>query len=696
MTKTNKIMSGSFFQKQISGAFSGMTFLSTDFREAVFEKAIFTGCVFEKSKFSGAKFRHAVFTDCSFFECDFVHGLEKPIDPIMLEDIGMKLYNCRFYKCDFLGCEMEHVCIQETVFNECRFSKKLIGRIKGDMNRMVPDFVRTDDSIIPVFSYSEFENDTMNFQRPYPGSFCELAERPLGKQQKNYSTKAECFDLQRILEIQKKKMKRPVVLLLTGDGDITDIFKGALYKTMTKENIIVYSSEEDTEFYSDIAKNERITIKSSLEEALEYTYKLAEERLQIISDKDIPYYEYLRHFALIEEGLEPMTLFIQISQLNLKQLSLISRAISLAVMAGITICLFLDNNTRIEVGYDAWSTFLKTVDLIVSTFFYDGDDARNLTGSVGPSLLNIDEVMVFEPGSDKALICASYEKATNDNPKKPNLSEDELKLLADFFVADYRRIMNEILKKHGISTNLKEKQIILPPSALLAQEKENSKARILIIGAGETGIRFVDGLSSSSKNRFFVCKISSDTGADNKKLSAAEANGKADNKNRLINNRVEEIFQNAVTEDLEGVILACGLGGEMESELIPMIAEAVKGKGILTCVIVTEPFKFENRMRLQRAKKGIETLIKNTDVVLSVKLQDLLSIVDRKVSVKDAFKKVETIVADIIEAIAQIICDRNTLPEDRESVIVEELMNRNLISEGGKKTEGYISLSISS
>ena len=113
-----------------------------------------------------------------------------------------------------------------------------------------------------------------------------------------------------------------------------------------------------------------------------------------------------------------------------------------------------------------------------------------------------------------------------------------------------------------------------------------------------------------------------------------------------------------IKEMLEGadiVFISAGLGGGTGTGAAPIIAQAAKEVGALTVSIVTSPFKFEGRKRTKLAKEGLEELKRESDSIIVVPNERLLSIVEKNLGIKESFKMVDDILAQAVGGISKVI-----------------------------------------
>ncbi len=109
---------------------------------------------------------------------------------------------------------------------------------------------------------------------------------------------------------------------------------------------------------------------------------------------------------------------------------------------------------------------------------------------------------------------------------------------------------------------------------------------------------------------------------------------------------------------LEGadiVFISAGLGGGTGTGAAPVIAKIAKEVDALTIAVVTKPFLFEGPRRLKLAKVGLDELRKESDSIVVVPNEKLLSIIDKKLGIKDSFKIVDGVLAQAVSGTAGVI-----------------------------------------
>ena len=113
-----------------------------------------------------------------------------------------------------------------------------------------------------------------------------------------------------------------------------------------------------------------------------------------------------------------------------------------------------------------------------------------------------------------------------------------------------------------------------------------------------------------------------------------------------------------IVETLHGadmVFITAGMGGGTGTGAAPVVAQLAKEMGILTVAIVTKPFPFEGRRRMQVALKGIEDLSQHVDSLITVPNEKLLTVLGREVTLLSAFKSANDVLLGAVQGIADLI-----------------------------------------
>ena len=202
--------------------------------------------------------------------------------------------------------------------------------------------------------------------------------------------------------------------------------------------------------------------------------------------------------------------------------------------------------------------------------------------------------------------------------------------------------------------------------ALEPQKKECvSVASIKVIGIGGAGGNTVNSIIDAGYEGFECIVANTDVQAlalsrSDKKIQIGIKSTKG-----LGTGANPEIGQRAAEEDLDKVMdsigdadivfIAAGMGGGTGSGAAPVIARALREKGILSIAIVTKPFLFEGKRRSTIALEAVDLLRKEVDTMIIIHNQKLLDVVDKNVSMIDAFGMINEVLGQSVRGISDII-----------------------------------------
>jgi cell division protein FtsZ len=135
-----------------------------------------------------------------------------------------------------------------------------------------------------------------------------------------------------------------------------------------------------------------------------------------------------------------------------------------------------------------------------------------------------------------------------------------------------------------------------------------------------------------------------------------------------------EIGEKAAMEDreiiagaLKGadmVFVTAGMGGGTGTGSAPVIAQIARECGALTVGVVTKPFGFEGRYKMRLAEEGIAKMREAVDAVIIIQNQQLLSLVEKKTPIKDAFLKADDILRQGVQGISDLILETGLINID--------------------------------
>lgn len=196
-------------------------------------------------------------------------------------------------------------------------------------------------------------------------------------------------------------------------------------------------------------------------------------------------------------------------------------------------------------------------------------------------------------------------------------------------------------------------------------ESNTKNAIIKVIGVGGGGGNAVEHmLAESIEGVDFIClntdaqaltktkaKIALQLGEDITKGLGAGADPEV---GRLAAEADRDNIRAAI-EGADMVFITAGMGGGTGTGAAPVVAEIAKQLGILTVAVVTKPFIFEGRKRLNVADEGIKKLSQQVDSLITVPNNKLLSVLGKNVSLLDAFKAVNNVLLGAVQGIAELI-----------------------------------------
>ena len=103
------------------------------------------------------------------------------------------------------------------------------------------------------------------------------------------------------------------------------------------------------------------------------------------------------------------------------------------------------------------------------------------------------------------------------------------------------------------------------------------------------------------------------------------------------------------------VFVTCGMGGGTGTGAAPVVAEIAQALGALTVAIVTKPFSFEGKKRMQNALEGLEELKKHVDTLIVIPNDILREIIDKTTPMLEAFKEVDNVLRRGVQSISDLI-----------------------------------------
>jgi len=138
---------------------------------------------------------------------------------------------------------------------------------------------------------------------------------------------------------------------------------------------------------------------------------------------------------------------------------------------------------------------------------------------------------------------------------------------------------------------------------------------------------------------------------------------------------IEDILRGA-----DMVFVTCGMGGGTGTGASPVIAEIAQDLGALTVGIVTKPFSFEGKKRMEQALQGLEELKKHVDTLIVIPNDRLRELIDKSTPMLEAFREVDNVLHRGVQSISDLIAvaglvnldfaDVKTVMKDRGNALI--------------------------
>ncbi len=203
---------------------------------------------------------------------------------------------------------------------------------------------------------------------------------------------------------------------------------------------------------------------------------------------------------------------------------------------------------------------------------------------------------------------------------------------------------------------------------------QHNAARIMVIGVGGGGCNAVNRMIETGIRGVQLVAINTDKQA----LSGSQAELKIQIGDKLTRGlgaganpeigqkaaeeSIEEIVK--IMENLDMVFITAGMGGGTGTGAAPIIAKAAKELGILTVGVVTKPFTFEGRKRMNHADLGIKFLKKYVDSLVVVPNDKLLQVAEKNTSMLEAFGMADEVLKQGVRGISDIIAEAGIINQD--------------------------------
>ncbi|MGI6020025.1 MAG: cell division protein FtsZ [Lachnospiraceae bacterium] len=199
---------------------------------------------------------------------------------------------------------------------------------------------------------------------------------------------------------------------------------------------------------------------------------------------------------------------------------------------------------------------------------------------------------------------------------------------------------------------------------ILSNETE-AAAKIVVIGVGGAGNNAVNRMVdetiggvefvgvNTDKQALAFCKAPTVLQVGEKVTKGLGCGAKPQVGEQAAVESIDDIKQ--ILQGADMCFVTCGMGGGTGTGGAPVIAKAAKEMGILTVGVVTKPFRFEAKTRMNNALEGIEKLKEAVDTLIVIPNDKLLEIVDRRTTMPEALKKADEVLQQAVQGITDLI-----------------------------------------
>ncbi len=211
------------------------------------------------------------------------------------------------------------------------------------------------------------------------------------------------------------------------------------------------------------------------------------------------------------------------------------------------------------------------------------------------------------------------------------------------------------------SIEIKEDTLLLE----VMTNQQGAEAKIIVVGVGGAGNNAVNRMVdeniggvefigiNTDKQALQLCRAATTLQIGEKITKGLGAGAQPEIGQKAAEENIEEIT--AAIKGADMVFITCGMGGGTGTGAAPVVAGLAKEMGILTVGVVTKPFKFEAKARMNNAVSGIERLKENVDTLIVIPNDRLLEIVDRRTTMPDALKKADEVLQQAVQGITDLI-----------------------------------------
>jgi len=197
---------------------------------------------------------------------------------------------------------------------------------------------------------------------------------------------------------------------------------------------------------------------------------------------------------------------------------------------------------------------------------------------------------------------------------------------------------------------------------------------IKVIGVGGGGNNVVNRMVRSEAKGVEFVAVNTDkqalnvsSASDKIQIGEKLTHGQGAGADPEVGRKAAEESRNQIAKVLENtdmVFITAGMGGGTGTGAAPVVAEIAKEMDVLTVAVVTKPFGFEGRRRMQQAEKGIEDLKDKVDSLVIIPNERLKYATDQKITFVNAFEIADDVLRQAVESISSLIKETGFINQD--------------------------------
>ncbi len=196
-------------------------------------------------------------------------------------------------------------------------------------------------------------------------------------------------------------------------------------------------------------------------------------------------------------------------------------------------------------------------------------------------------------------------------------------------------------------------------------DANETACKIIVVGVGGAGNNAVNRMVDEAITGVEFIGVNTDVQALQRckapkllQIGSKLTRGLGAGANPEVGMKAAEESAEEITAAIKGadmVFVTCGMGGGTGTGAAPVVAKLAKEMGILTVGVVTKPFGFEAKARMDKAKFGIENITPNVDTLIVIPNDRLLDIMDRRTTLPDALKKADEVLQQAVQGVTDLI-----------------------------------------